>query len=243
MKRSRCNIIAVAAFVSAIIYGTFLAYKEIEKATSSLTPAEFKEHTQKAARHAEQATSDAIMGLIAKYFAKIIETNKPLIGPQNENAGPGMGPDKSKLPIIVEEKKPVMAEENVKNPIEETTKKTEKPKEKDKFDKEKSEENPIYRGGKRFEMSDSDIRNSVDKTTGLMKEKGRSLKLDKNNKFIQEYGGAFEVDISTIPKELKITYKKGTHYEITPQKAGTMILETYQNLLKQIEVEPFNKIP
>jgi hypothetical protein len=131
------TIIAVAAFVSAIIYGTFLAYKEVEKAASSLTPAEFKEHTQKAARHAEQATSDAIMGLIAKYFAKIIETNKPLIGPQNENAGPGMGPDKSKLPVIVEEKKPVMAEENVKKPAEETVKDIDKPKEKDKFDKEK----------------------------------------------------------------------------------------------------------
>jgi|GEM_PF-4773038 len=100
-------IIAVAAFVSAIVYGATLAYNEVKKAASSLTPVEFKEHTQKAARHAEQATSDAIMGLIAKYFAKIIETNKPLIGPQNENASPGMGLDKSKLPVSVEERKPV----------------------------------------------------------------------------------------------------------------------------------------
>jgi hypothetical protein len=100
----------------------------------------------------------------------------------------------------------------------------------------------IYRGGNGFEMSAADINNSIDATTGLMKENGVSLNLDKNYKFIQQYGGAFEVDISSIPKELKIKQTKGTHYEITPNKGGTMTLETYQGLLKQVKVKPLNTI-
>ncbi len=97
----------------------------------------------------------------------------------------------------------------------------------------KSVENP-------FTMSAADINNAVNKKTGLMKENGVSLNLDKNNKFVQLYGGAWEVDISTIPVELKLKHTSGTHYEITPQKAGTMTLERYQELLKQVKVKPYN---
>src|SRR5690606_3893769 len=53
----------------------------------------------------------------------------------------------------------------------------------------KTEAGKYYRGTESlenpFEMSAADIRNSVDKTTGFMKERGVSLNLDKNNKFVQ----------------------------------------------------------
>jgi len=104
----------------------------------------------------------------------------------------------------------------------------------------------IYRGSESmdnaFNMSDRDIKNSVDKNTGLMKLRGVSVNLDKNNKFIQQYGGAWELDIGTLPKELKLTHTSGSHFEITPQKAGTMTLQEYQELLKEIKVKPTNSV-
>lgn len=103
------------------------------------------------------------------------------------------------------------------------------------------EDGPIFRGGDSFEMSDADLRSSVD-SKGFMKERGLSLNLNKNDKFIQKYGGAFEVDVSSLPKGLKIKWTSGTHYEITPLKAGVMKLEEYQGLLKQIKIKPYNKL-
>jgi hypothetical protein len=53
-----------------------------------------------------------------------------------------------------------------------------------------SEGETIYfRGGNTFDMSPADLSNSVDKTIGLMKQKGVSLNTDKWNKFVQQYGG------------------------------------------------------
>ena len=91
-----------------------------------------------------------------------------------------------------------------------------------------------------FKMSKADIKNSIDPLTNLMKEKGVSLNLDKNNFYIQKYGGAWEVDLSSIPSELKIIQTKGSHYEITPLRAGTMTLERYQELLNKIKVKSSN---
>jgi len=109
--------VAVVAFVAAIVVGIVQTVKEVIEASKSVIPKDFQEHTRKAARSAEQVTSDAIIGLIAKLFRSVIEQKKPVIGDP------------------VAETKPLP--ENQK-PGEETIKEIEKPKEKDKFEKEKS---------------------------------------------------------------------------------------------------------
>lgn len=102
----------------------------------------------------------------------------------------------------------------------------------------------IYRGADNmenpFEMSPADLNASVNTKTGFMKERGVSINLDKNNFYVQQKGGAWEVDINTIPSELKITHTKGTHFEITPREAGKMSLDRYQELLKTVKVKPSN---
>ncbi|MFN8714060.1 MAG: hypothetical protein ACK5Z2_14525 [Bacteroidota bacterium] len=103
------------------------------------------------------------------------------------------------------------------------------------------EDGPIYRGGGEISMSDADIRNSVDKK-GFMKRKGVSLNLDKDDKWVQLKGGAFEVDISSIPDELEIIRTSGTHYEIVPKIAGVMPVQKYQELISKIVLKPFNTI-
>jgi hypothetical protein len=100
----------------------------------------------------------------------------------------------------------------------------------------------FYRGGNTFEMSKLDIKASVDPQTGFMKERGVSVNKNKNDYWVQRKGGAFEIDLSTVPKELKFQHTDGTHYEIAPQKSGTMTLEKYQELLQQIKVKPTNTV-
>ncbi|WP_341902091.1 hypothetical protein [Fluviicola taffensis] len=104
------------------------------------------------------------------------------------------------------------------------------------------DDGPIYRGGEEIFMSDVDIRNSVNKQ-GFMKKRGISLNLNKKDFWVQEKGGAFEVDYSTLPKELEIMHTKGTHYEIVPVEAGVMKMERYKELVSQIKVIKFNTIP
>jgi RHS repeat-associated protein len=103
----------------------------------------------------------------------------------------------------------------------------------------------LYRGGSSLEMSAADINNSFTKSTGLMKERGISVNTDKKNFWIQQKGGAFEIDLSSVPKELKFKNvpEGGTHFEITPHSAGTMTKDRYQELLKQIVLKPYNKNP
>jgi hypothetical protein len=103
------------------------------------------------------------------------------------------------------------------------------------------EDGPIYRGGDKIFMSDVDIRNSVNKQ-GFMKRKGISLNLDKNNHWVQQKGGAFEVDYSTVPDELEFMHTSGTHYEIVPKVAGVMTLERYQELVSKIKLKDYNNI-
>jgi FlaG/FlaF family flagellin (archaellin) len=98
-----------------------------------------------------------------------------------------------------------------------------------------------YRGGNSFNMSKADLTSSVDKTTGLMNgRRGVSLNSDKMNPNVQKYGGAWEVDMKTFPSDLKIKPTTNTHFEIVPRNQG-MTLSTYQDLLKTIKLEPYNK--
>jgi len=107
----------------------------------------------------------------------------------------------------------------------------------------RSKDVPSYfRGGNSFEMSTADLRSAVDKTTGLMKERGVSINTNHLDPFIQKYGGAWEVNLSTVHKNLQIKLTSGTHFEIAPKQAGMTLLE-YQNLIKQIQVYPFNTWP
>lgn len=99
-----------------------------------------------------------------------------------------------------------------------------------------------YRGGDSFEMSAADLRSSVDKNTGLMRQKGVSLNTNHLDPFVQKYGGAWEVNLNTIPEGLEIKITKGTHFELVPKQPG-MTLENYQNLLKQVQVYPYNTWP
>jgi hypothetical protein len=57
---------------------------------------------------------------------------------------------------------------------------------------------------------------------------------------VQKYGGAWEVDMKTFPSDLKIKPTTNTHFEIVPRNQG-MTLSTYQDLLKTIKLEPYNK--
>ena len=75
-----------------------------------------------------------------------------------------------------------------------------------------------------------------------MKERGISFNSNKLDPFIQKYGGAWELDKSSIPDQLKLILTKGTHYELVPKQAG-MALETFQDLLQQVKLKPFNSWP
>lgn len=100
----------------------------------------------------------------------------------------------------------------------------------------------FFRGGNSFEMSAYDISASVDKVTGLMKKRGVSINTNKLNSNVQKYGGAWEINLESLPKELTIKRTSGTHYEIIPGVEG-MTLETYQSLIRQIKLKPFNDWP
>jgi RHS repeat-associated protein len=107
---------------------------------------------------------------------------------------------------------------------------------------ERVAEAKYYRGGNSMEMSAADLKSSVDKVTGSMKEKGLSLNTNHLDANVQKYGGAWEVNLSTIPKELQIKFTSGTHFELAPKQAG-MSLADYQNFVKQVELYPFNSWP
>ena len=100
-----------------------------------------------------------------------------------------------------------------------------------------------FRGGNSFEMSAADLRASVDKTTGLMSEKGLSLNTNHLDPFVQKYGGAWQLDVRTVPNQLQIKFTSGTHFELTPIRGGTMTPGHYQNLANQVQVFPFNIWP
>jgi hypothetical protein len=100
----------------------------------------------------------------------------------------------------------------------------------------------FFRGGNSLEISAADIRNSIDKVTGLMKKRGISLNTNRIDPFVQKYGGAWQVNLKSIPNQLKIKLTSGTHYELVPRQAG-MTLDNYLNLLKQVELLPYNNWP
>ena len=70
--------------------------------------------------------------------------------------------------------------------------------------------------------------------------RGVSINLDKNDKFIQQYGGAFEVDKNSIPKGLSLIKTKGTHYEIQPTRP--MKEDEFLNLMKKVKLKGHNNI-
>ena len=72
-----------------------------------------------------------------------------------------------------------------------------------------------------------------------MKERGISLNTNKFDGNIQKYGGAWQVDLKSIPKELQIKHTNGTHFELAPKEAG-MDLNYYQNLLNQVKLFQYN---
>jgi RHS repeat-associated protein len=97
-----------------------------------------------------------------------------------------------------------------------------------------------YRGGNSWEMSKPDM-SAVDKTTGLMKERGVSINTNKLDPNVASRG-AWTIDLKTLPEELKITFTKGTHFEITPVNEGTMTQVEYQNLVRNVKLLEFNFI-
>ena len=101
----------------------------------------------------------------------------------------------------------------------------------------------FYRGGSSLELSKADIRSGLDKTTGLMKPgKGLSLNTNKYNKFISDYGGAFEVDIKSIPNNLELinTPAGSTHFVISPTQFISPA--EFQNSLNQVRLIHYNKL-
>ena len=50
------------------------------------------------------------------------------------------------------------------------------------------------------------------------------------------------MDLESVPKQLQIKFTSGTHYELVPREVG-MTLETYQNLLKEVKLKPYNDWP
>ena len=97
---------------------------------------------------------------------------------------------------------------------------------------------PLYRGGSSL-VPRKGIDYNID-ANGFVKERGISLNSDKMNPFVQKYGGAFEVDLESIPDGLKLKHTGGTHYELVPSR--NMTETEYLNLMKQVELLPTNTI-
>jgi hypothetical protein len=102
--------VGIIAFVAAIALGIGLTIYELNKAITATTPQEENEHTKKAARQAEQTTSDAIIGLIAKVFESLVKPKKPVIGEEKESV-----PTEKKKEVVAEEKEMVKEVEEVKD--------------------------------------------------------------------------------------------------------------------------------
>jgi RHS repeat-associated protein len=101
----------------------------------------------------------------------------------------------------------------------------------------------FYRGGNSTELSPADIRSGLDKGSGLMQPgKGLSINTDKMNVNIQKYGGAFEVDLKSIPQGLELTnFPQGsTHFLISPIEPMSSTI--FQTQLNQIKLIQFNSI-
>lgn len=75
-----------------------------------------------------------------------------------------------------------------------------------------------------------------------MKPKGISLNSNHLDPNVLKYGGSWELKLNTVPKELQIKFTSGTHFELAPKNAG-MSLQNYQNLIKKVEVYPYNSWP
>ena len=104
---------------------------------------------------------------------------------------------------------------------------------------------PLFRGG-----SGLDIRPGTDVVVGQDglvhpyrpngKPQGLSINLDRNDRFVQLHGGAFPVE--SIPEGLQLIQAgKPQHYVIAPSKP--MTIQQYQNLLNEIQLGNFNKLP
>ncbi|WP_430405626.1 hypothetical protein [Fluviicola sp.] len=96
----------------------------------------------------------------------------------------------------------------------------------------------LYRGG-----SSMKPRKGVDykvDADGFVNEKGISINTDKLDPNIDKYGGAWEVDLSSIPSGLKIKHTKGTHYEIVP--ARDMKEAEFLELMSKVAVKRSNTI-
>jgi hypothetical protein len=76
-----------------------------------------------------------------------------------------------------------------------------------------------------------------------MKEKGISLNSNKFDPFVQKYGGAWKVDMTTILAQLDIKLTSGTYYELVPRPGLSITQGTYQNLANQVKLIPFNIYP
>ena len=104
---------------------------------------------------------------------------------------------------------------------------------------------PLFRGGQTLEARlGVDVKAAAD---GLIhpvgsngKPQGLSLNIDPKDKFIQQYGGAFPVN--DVPKGLQVLQSgKPGHDVVSPEKP--MAFESYQQLLKQIQLGNFNVLP
>ncbi len=72
------------------------------------------------------------------------------------------------------------------------------------------------------------------------KPQGLSLNVNPADTFIQKYGGAFPVD--SLPEGLQVLQSgKAGHFVISP--STPMTFENYQQLLNEVQLGNFNKLP
>ena len=102
----------------------------------------------------------------------------------------------------------------------------------------------LFRGGNKTTVRvdrDIEVKNGlVDTLNSKGKPQGLSVNLDPNDKFVQNFGGAFPVN--SLPDGLVAIQSGSTgHYVIAPAKP--MTLDAYQQLLNKIDLGSFNKLP
>lgn len=95
----------------------------------------------------------------------------------------------------------------------------------------KGEERSVYRGGDDFTVKSNEVK--INPETGNVKT-SHGVSLDVNPDTVSKFGGAYKIE--SLPEELKIIQRGGRaeHFEIVP--AYEMPLETFQDLLNQIDV-------
>src|SRR5713101_3821984 len=87
---------------------------------------------------------------------------------------------------------------------------------------------PLYRGGPELIPRDIDV--AIDRSTGMLRiTKGVSLNADPSK--LEGFGGAFQVDMESVPSQLKIVQRGRDldHFEIVP--AQPMTRDNYAALL------------